>query len=152
MNTRAITRSALAVVGVAGVAISMTACGMLGGEVATAEVGECAQLADLQSDEITEIPTVDCSEEHDAQFFHKFDLPDGDFPGTDGVQTAAEEGCLGTEFENFVGTSYEESALYANFIGPTQETWDQADDREVLCIVFLDDGTTTTESFEGSGL
>ncbi|SED50974.1 septum formation family protein [Ruania alba] len=151
MNTRAITRSALAAVGVVGVAVSMSACSLLGGQVATAEVGECTQIADLQSDEITEIPTVDCSEEHDAQFFHKFDLPDGDFPGNDGVQTAAEEGCM-SEFENFVGTPYQESALFGNFIAPTQETWDQANDREVLCIVYLNDGTTTTESFEGSGL
>ena len=148
MNTGRIARAALAVVGAVGVSASLAACGS---QVATAEAGECINTADVSSGEITEIPTLDCSEEHDAQIFHVFDIDDGDYPGDDAVQTAADEGCLG-QFETFVGTGYEESALDYAYITPTQETWDQADDREVLCVLYAMDGSTTTESYEGSGL
>ncbi|UFU02600.1 septum formation family protein [Ruania suaedae] len=152
MNTRTLTRSALALVGVAGMTVSMSACGMLGGSVASAEVGECTNIEDLQSQEITEINTVDCTEEHDAQFFHKFDMDgDGGFPGDEAISTAAEEGCLG-EFESFVGSAYEESTLFVNYIAPSEQSWDEADDREILCVLYLDDGSTATESWEGSGV
>lgn len=148
MKTGRIVRTALAVVGAVGVSASLAACGS---QVATAEVGACVNTSDMEGEEITEIPTVDCSEEHDAQVFHVFDLEDGDFPGDEAVDAAADEGCLG-QFETFVGTPYEESALDYAYIQPTQETWDQADDREILCVMFAMDGSTTTESYEGSGL
>ncbi|QOR70167.1 septum formation family protein [Ruania alkalisoli] len=151
MNTRTLTRSALAVVGVAGLTASMSACSLLGGSVASAEVGACVDTTSMGTEEITEIPTVDCSEEHDAQVFHKFDMPDGDYPGTEGIQTAAQEGCI-AEFDAFVGAAYEDSALDINYIGPSAESWDQADDREILCFLYAMDGSTATESWEGSGI
>ncbi|WP_159621683.1 septum formation family protein [Ruania rhizosphaerae] len=151
MNTRTLTRSALAVLGVAGLTASMSACSLLGGSVATAEVGECIMYDDLNSQSITEIDPIDCTEEHDAQFFYKFDMDDGDFPGRDGISAAAEEGCL-AEFEPFVGTDFQESALYVNFIGPSEESWNDANDREILCVLYLNDGSMATESWEGSGI
>ncbi|HLS64853.1 MAG TPA: septum formation family protein [Ruania sp.] len=148
MNTARIARTALAVVGAVGVSASIAACG---GQVASADVGTCMNSSDFEADEITEIPEVDCSEEHDAQIFHKFDMDDGDFPGRDAIQTAAGEECV-PAFEEFVGTGYQESSLDINFIGPSEDTWDQADDREVICYLYTMDGSTSTESFEGSGL
>ena len=148
MNTARIARATLAVVGAVGVSASIAACG---GQVATAEVGTCVNSADLSGDEITEIPEVDCADEHDGQVFFKFDMDDGDYPGTDAVSTAAQEQCI-PAFGDFVGTEYEESSLDIRYIGPSQDTWDQADDREVICFVVTMDGSTSTESFEGSGL
>lgn len=148
MKTGRIVRTVLAVVGAVGVSASLAACGS---QVATAEVGACVNTTDMEGEEITEIPTVDCSEEHDAQVFFLAEMTDSEFPGREGVQAAAEEQCL-PEFEGFVGTGYQESSLEINFIGPSQETWDQADDREVICFVQTMDGSTSTESFEGSGL
>lgn len=148
MNTSRIARTALAVVGALGVTASIAACG---GQVASADVGACINSADVSGDEITDIPTVDCSEEHDAQVFFKFDMDDGDFPGNEAVSTAAQEKCI-PAFGDFVGTDYQESSLDIRFIGPSQDTWDQADDREVICFLVTMDGSTSTESFEGSGL
>lgn len=147
MKTGRIVRTTLAIVGAVGVSASLAACGS---QVATAEVGDCVNTSDFEG-EVTEIPTVECSEEHDAQVFHLFDMEDGDFPGDDAISTAAEEQCL-PAFEEFVDTGYQESSLDINFIGPSQDTWDQADDREVICILYTMDGSTSTESFEGSGL
>ncbi len=151
MNTRTLTRSALAVLGVAGLTASMSACSLLGGSVASAEVGACVDTTSMGTDEITEIPTVDCSEEHDVQVFHKFDMPDGDYPGADGVEAAAREDCI-AEFDAFVGAAYEDSALDINYIGPSEQSWNDANDREILCLLFAMDGSTATESWEGSGI
>src|SRR5699024_2917859 len=111
MNTRRIARAALAVVGAVGVSASIAACG---GQVATAEVGACINSSDFEG-EITEIPTVDCTEEHDAQVFHLVDMEDGDFPGNDAISTAAQEECI-PAFEEFVGATYQESSLDISFI------------------------------------
>ena len=145
MQTRRFTRTALVLVGAVGLATSLAACGS---QVATAEVGDCANYSDLQG-ELTTIPTVGCTEEHDAQFIHQFELEGNDYPGDTEVAALAEEGCVAA-FEGYVGSVWEESELQMTFISPNENTWGSANDREVLCVAYLD-GTTTTASFEGSG-
>jgi hypothetical protein len=115
--------------------------------VPSAEVGDC-----LDTDEIgEEIPAVDCSDEHDAQVFHKFAMADADdFPGDDAISQEVVDGCE-PEFEGFVGAAYDESALEYDAIVPNEQTWGVGD-REFICVVFLADGSTTTESFQDSGL
>lgn len=144
MKNRLISTTLAALAGV-GLISSIAACG---GQVATAEVGDCVVTADIP-DDVTEIPTVDCSEAHDAQVVGKFDLDDGDFPGTDAVQSAAEEGCM-SEFESFIGAAYADSSLEVSYVYPTEQTWDQANDREVIC--FAISAEDATESWEGSGI
>ena len=149
MKNRLISTTLAAMAGV-GLIASIGACGALGGgQVATAEVGDCIVTAEMGEDEITEIPTVDCSEAHDAQVVGKFDLEDGDFPGTDAIETAAEEGCV-TQFESFIGTPATDSSLTVSYIFPTEDTWNQADDREVLC--FAVSAEDATESWEGAAI
>ncbi|GAB2611020.1 septum formation family protein [Pseudactinotalea suaedae] len=145
MKNRLISTTLAALAGV-GLISSIAACG--GGQVASAEVGECIVTSEL-GEEITEIPTVDCGEAHDAQVVGKFDLDDGDFPGLDAIKAAADEGCV-TEFESFIGAAYDESSLEVSYIHPTEDTWNQADDREVLC--FAVSAEDATESWEGSGI
>ena len=118
------------------------------GGVATAEVGSCVNMDDL-SGQILEIPTVSCDESHDGQLIGKFDMEDGDYPGDDGVQAAAEEQCVPL-FNDFVGIDYSSSSLMLNYVGPSEETWTGADDREVLCFAYTD--SPTTGSWEGSGI
>ncbi len=137
-------------------ALTLTGCGLLSGEI-TADVGECItmQLLDDQFDgaeegELTGIPTVGCSEEHDGQVIHVYDIPGSDWPGTDSVHSSIEEECL-PAFEDYVGTSYGESDLDIYSLTPIEQSWDEGD-REVICIAYLVDGSTTTETFEDSGL
>lgn len=147
MKTRLIktTLAALAGVGLIG---SIAACGQ---QVATAEVGACIVTADLPSD-MTEIPTVDCTEEHDAQVVGKFDVEeDGDYPGEDALTAEAEERCAAA-FEEYVGIAFEESSLKMSYVYPSEETWNQANDREVLCFAQTADGSTVTESWEGAAI
>ena len=143
MKTRLIPTMLAAIAGV-GLVSSIAACNQ---SVATVDVGACINSSDL-SGEITDIPTVDCTEDHDAQVVGKFDMEDGDFPGDDGVSSAAEEQCPGL-FEDFVGISYEESSLSMSYVGPSEDTWNQADDREIICFAV---GDSTTESWEGAAI
>lgn len=84
MKTRLASTVLAAIAGV-GLIGSIAACNQ---SVATVDVGACLNSSDLEGD-ITDLPTVDCTESHDAQVVGKFDMEDGDFPGNDAVQAAA---------------------------------------------------------------
>lgn len=145
MKTRR-TSTALAVLAGLGLVGTLAACQQ---EVATVDVGACLDSTALDG-EITEIPTVDCTESHDAQVVGKFELADGDFPGTEAVDTEAETQCVEL-FSEYVGIPWEESSVpNLSWIPPSEETWDQAGDREVICIAVLDE--PTTESLEGAAI
>ena len=116
-------------------------------EVPTAEVGDCINSSDLADDEIDEITTVSCDEPHDLEVFHAFDLPEGDFPGEEAMSEAAEEECVGA-FEDYVGLDYLDSELYITIINPTEDTWDTADDREILCVLQGEDATSSFKDSE----
>jgi hypothetical protein len=96
------------------------------------QVGDCIQLP--EEDLVQSVQAVPCVEPHDAQVYALFDMAEGAFPGVAAVDTAAEEGCM-SRFAGFVGMSYEESTLYANWFTPTQESWEEIDDREIACVI-----------------
>jgi Septum formation len=93
------------------------------------------------------LPT-DCAAAHDAEVFAVVSLPEGAWPGQEALETAADEAC-GSEFEAYVGASYEESALYYGYYTPLQDDWTTGD-REVLCFVYDAEGPLTG-SVRGSG-
>lgn len=140
-------RSRATVVGAALGAMVLGGCG--GTEVVTeAAVGECVQDPD-DTAEVGELDKVDCDQAHDNEVIAVFDLSGDAFPGTDDVQAQAQERCV-EEFEPYVGSTYEESDLDVYTISPTEETWEEADDREVICAVFPLDGSTMEGSVRGS--
>ncbi|MDF9715456.1 septum formation family protein [Nocardioides sp. ChNu-153] len=112
------------------------------------QVGDCFD--DPEGTEVTEVPAVPCAEPHDNEIFEAFDMDEGDWPGDDAVQAAVEEGCGGA-FEAFVGTPYDTSALYLDALTPTEDSWTQGDDREILCVVFDPEGPVEG-TLEGSAL
>lgn len=119
------------------------------GSVFTLAVGTCFDDEGLSS-EVTDVPVVDCDEPHDNEVFHVFDLPDGDWPGDEAVLDAADEVCLGSAFADFVGTAYLDSEVDAFSITPTQGSWEQADDREVICAAWVP-GERPTGTLAGAG-
>ena len=78
------------------------------------------------------------------------DLPEGDFPLVFIDEDSAEI-CYNA-FEPFVGQAYEYSIYEVNFLRPTKETWEQLDDREVVCYLFDMQGSLKTGSAANSGL
>jgi hypothetical protein len=127
---------------------TLVGCGLLDEEVPTAEVGECVN-NDLNGI-VEEFEVVDCNESHTGELFFKFELPDGDFPGQEAIDEAITEQCQGQEFEDFVGTPYNDSEIFVAALPPSEQTWNEADDREVLCFAVTQDGSPLTESVEGS--
>ena len=117
------------------------------GDVFTVSVGDC--LSEAASDgEVTEVPIVPCSEPHDAEIYHDFEIDGTEYPGDDEVTRLADEGCLGA-FEDFVGIPYDASKLEVTYYTPTEGSWNDVDDRLVSCMI-LDPAGPTTDSLEGA--
>ncbi|MFD3685495.1 septum formation family protein [Nocardiopsis sp. NPDC058631] len=152
---RATGLSALAI----GSVLALSGCGaitsLLGGQgnVFDLSVGECFTATELNnafaSEEVSELPIVDCSEEHDSEIYYIEDLPEGDYPGDEFVSTEWEEICLGDNFTDFIGVPWEESEIDASALMPTQETWEQLDDREITCYA-TSSGEMLTGSLSGA--
>ncbi|MCY9782430.1 septum formation family protein [Nocardiopsis sp. EMB25] len=116
-------------------------------------VGDCFIVDDLNtafmSESVSEVPILDCSEEHDAEIFYTYDLPAGDYPGADAIGTDAGETCSGQAFTDFVGIEYTMSDIYIDAFTPTEDGWNRLDDREVVC--YLDtQGELITGTLEGA--
>jgi Septum formation len=117
--------------------------------VATADVGECFERPeDLGS--IEDFDTVDCDEAHFGEVYETFDVEGDDFPGDEAIAQQSEERCLAA-YETYVGIPYEESAFGYFSIKPSEESWNEADDREVICVLTALDGESElTGSKKGS--
>lgn len=129
--------------------VLLSGCSLLRGEAPTADVGDCIQQELLAEEQVTEIPVVECTEEHDSQVFAVFDAREGDYPSEEEWLDIVAEGCL-PDFGEFVGVGFADSELLVAPLTPSESVWD-AGDREVICVASLE-GETTTESFEDSGL
>ena len=82
------------------------------------------------------------SNAHNAQAFAVFDLVGfGDaYPGAEALGKQAEAGCY-KRFAKFVGVSYEQSELYFSSLDPTEGSWVEFNDREIVCLLVPDSGT-----------
>ena len=110
-------------------------------------MGSC--VADEDALSSAEIDTVSCDDEHAFELIAKFDLDDGDgdYPGEDEVREAAEEGCQGDRFTDYVGRTYEEATdVLVTPLPPSEDTWKGAADRTVLCFAHAPDAAPTTGS------
>lgn len=103
------------------------------------EVRDCLNLPS-EVGEVQSVEGVPCSHPHNAQAYAVFDVMGfGDeFPGSAAFQEQAFEGCY-DRFEGFVGVPYEESELYIETLEPTEGSWTQLDDREIVCLLVLRD-------------
>jgi hypothetical protein len=154
-------RSILAIAGAAVAAvigISTAAERNAAGDITTAgavdafevRVGDCFDDEAFASSEISEIPGVPCSQPHDNEVYATFDIA-GEWPGDERVEELAYEGCF-ERFAGAIGKSYEDSVIDFTTIFPTQGSWKQRDDREVVCVGFHMEAEELTGSIIGSGL
>ena len=122
-------------------------CGGVGGQsVFDMEVGMCFD--DVAGDEVTSVPTVDCSEPHDNEVFDIFDYTESEYPGQDAMNEAARQLCI-DEFEAYVEITYQESELEVFAITPTDQSWEDGD-REIICNLFNLDFSKLTSSMRGA--
>lgn len=109
------------------------------------KLGDCKM--ESPSGLIQDADVVPCSEPHDEEVYYEITMPDGEFSEAD-VDAASQE-CIGDAYTSFVGISYDESSLEVYPITPTQDTWDQLDDRIVQCMI-IDPAGQTTGSLKGA--
>ena len=124
------------------------------GEVGAFRVrlGDC--LAEVAEGDIESVQAVPCAEPHAAEVFGAFNMDfgaDAPFPGDTAIEEAYVEGCL-VRFEPFVGRDFATSQYDVSAMTPTAGSWDEVDDREVLCLIVNVDGSPLVGSAEGSGL
>lgn len=113
----------------------------VGDETTWIEIGDC--FTDPGTEVVSDIPTVPCTEAHDYEVYAEFDLDLTAFPGDDEIYRLADEGCL-APFGVYVGMPFETSTLDYSYYVPTQDGWDNYDDRSVSCILFDPAGKLTT--------
>lgn len=111
------------------------------GDVFSIQVGDCLNDASVSGD-VSEVPFTPCEEPHDSEAYATFQLSGDAFPGDDAVGQEADELCYGA-FEDFAGIAWESSVYDYSYYIPTQDSWEQLGDREVLCTIFDPDGKVT---------
>lgn len=125
------------------------------------EGGEVTSVFDLESgdcfsatgDEVETVTVVDCEQPHLYEVFGVFDHEAGNddpYPGDEAMLEYADAECQPL-FEDFVGSDYESSIYWITSVTPSDETWNEADDREIVCALKLGEtATETTGSAEGT--
>lgn len=88
--------------------------------------------------EVETVPVVPCAEPHTGEVYSETTLKGDKYPGKKSVDKTFDDWCY-DEFEKFVGLSYDESEYGYTGFYPTQDTWEQLDDRTIQCIVSSDE-------------
>jgi Septum formation len=160
---------ALTVATIAAAGILLSGCSLLGqlsnvtggdtssdggdDDVFQIKVGECFNDETPEGETVSSVQKVDCAEPHIWEAYKSIIIDEGDgtYPGEDVVTGQSETDCKAA-FQEYVGIDYDSSTLYLSFYYPTEETWTQINDREILCIVTTteDFTTKTTGSVKGS--
>jgi hypothetical protein len=94
------------------------------------EVGDC--IDDPGTEDVSDITVLPCDQPHVFEAFARTEMPDGEYPGVPAANTAASEFCA-EEFAAYIGLEYDASVLELLYFYPVEESWNAADDREILC-------------------
>jgi hypothetical protein len=119
-------------------------------DVHSLEVGDCVDLPDDETDEISRLDDKSCDEPHDAEVFSVGDLGDGDdpYPGSDEVDQMIADICI-PDFEDYVGTPYGDGELEVYRLFPQEKNWNV--DQGYVCMAYLVSEEQLTETVEDSG-
>ncbi|MBF0696668.1 septum formation family protein [Actinomyces bowdenii] len=135
-------------------AAGMTGCSVIqsltGGTNSTdISVGQCLKDLGTSSQEVSQVPVVDCSEPHLYEVYAETELSGDQLPDQATMDSEAESACLGTGYSDYVGVAFEESEYGTTYLTPSQDTWD-AGDRKISCLITSADGSEMTGSVKGS--
>ena len=116
-------------------------------DVFSIKVGDCIAES-TGTDEVTEVPTVPCTDPHDTEVYADFEIAGSDYPGEDAIFAEADQGCYDA-FAPFVGIAYEESAYDFSYYYPTEGSWGQGD-HLISCLILDPSGAQVTGSLAGA--
>lgn len=142
----------LTVLAVPALVVALAGCSVLGDDSTSATtVPNGVRLVDIEpgtcfqrpaNTDVRTVEQVGCRKPHDAEAYAVFALPapaDDPFPGGAEVQSLAQQGCQ-DRFADYVGQAYEDSEYYFSAIAPTRKSWEDRNDRRVLCSVIAPGG------------
>jgi hypothetical protein len=125
-------------------------------ELAKKGKGTCLMAGLDIGPEVTEIPTIDCAKEHSHELYDVIPYRNDEspeqsdvFPGLAALDSFAERVCIAS-FELYVGVSPFDSTLSFSWLVPTLASWNNDNDRDILCVVGLFDGNMLTGSVKES--
>jgi len=109
------------------------------GSVRDLAVGECFDYGNAEGEVLnqggdSEVLRQPCMVAHDGEIIGDVTLPEGPYPGYDGVDEAADRACSPV-FTNYVGKSTDDSELNLDYWTPTESLWNDGD-RLVVCEVY----------------
>ncbi|MGK0275563.1 MAG: hypothetical protein ACI9N0_001949 [Ilumatobacter sp.] len=119
-------------------------------DVGDGGVGTCLAFDVTTSASVTELPKVDnCTVEHSHEIFAVVDSTAEVYPGFEQLEEEAQASCI-TGFQEYVGISPFDSELFYSWLVPTLDTWENDNDREIICVAGSADGRPLTESIKGT--
>ncbi|HEY3546304.1 MAG TPA: septum formation family protein [Propionicimonas sp.] len=104
------------------------------------KVGDC--VGKLDGDSAQKLPLMPCDQAHFWEAYASSKLDGTDFPGNSQVNDLSDKAC-GAAFTGFVGIAVDDSKYEVTYLAPTKESWTQAQDREVVCLVGSSSGNVT---------
>jgi hypothetical protein len=104
------------------------------------KVGDC--VGKLDGDSAKELPLTPCDQTHFWEAYASSTLDGTDFPGTSQVNDLSDKACSAA-YKGFMGIVLDDSKYEVTYLSPTKESWTQAQDREVVCLVGSSNGNIT---------
>ncbi|WP_162448175.1 septum formation family protein [Phytoactinopolyspora mesophila] len=109
--------------------------------------GDC--LGEYRDDgDVQDVDLIPCDQEHEQEVLLITQIDADELPGQEDIQQQVIDECL-PAFEEFVGVEFDESELDIHYLSPSQDSWDQQDDRDIVCTIY-DPAGTVSSSFEGA--
>lgn len=146
----------------------LSGCGWFGGSsngqsstsVFDVKPGECFMAPKNVKAELSNLSKVPCTQPHTQEAYALVSYQpassggvsasagSGAYPGSDVLDKFAKGACA-QRFSGYVGVDYLDSSLYYTYLLPSARSWEQDDDRTVICFITTTGGTLTT-SVKGS--
>jgi hypothetical protein len=109
----------------------------------------CMQVTEDLPPEVKTLPVIDCAEPHSHEIYATVTSNESVYPGVDALGSFAQVKCL-SAFQDFVGISAFDSELSYTWLVPSLESWNDDDDREVLCALARRDSSPMVGSMKGT--
>jgi hypothetical protein len=150
--------------GVAGLAVGLAGCSWFGGgskdktsseSVFDVKPGQCFVAPANVKAELSDLTRTPCTKPHTQEAYASVPYQasttatrSSAFPGNDVLSTFAQGACA-QHYAGYVGVDYLDSKLFFTYLLPSARSWEQNDDRKVLCFVTTT-GAKLTSSVKGS--
>lgn len=143
------------------VAITSSGCSWFGGSsnsksvsVFSIKPGQCFQTPSEVHAQLSELDRRSCDKPHTREAYAVVDYASSGataastYPGEQAL-TAFAEGACAQHYRDYVGVDYLDSSLFFTYLMPSARSWQQDDDRKVICFV-MGAGQTLTASVKDS--